>query len=35
VLYIPESRTKEAMLQALQMTAAIAAGVALYRLAYK
>lgn len=35
VLYIPESRTKEAMLQAVQMTAAIAAGVALYRLAYK
>lgn len=35
VLYIPESRTKEAMLQAIQMAAAIAAGVALYRLAYK
>lgn len=35
VLYIPESRTKEALIQAVQMTAAIAAGVALYRLAYK
>ena len=34
VLYIPESRTKEALLQAVQMTAAVATAVAIYRVAY-
>jgi len=34
VLYIPDSRTKEAIYQALQMSAAVAMAVVIYRVAY-
>jgi protein involved in polysaccharide export with SLBB domain len=34
VLYIPDSRTKEAIFQALQMSAAVAMAVVIYRVAY-
>lgn len=34
VLYVPESRTKEALLQAVQIAAAVGTAVAIYRVAY-
>ena len=34
VLYVPESRTKEVLLQALQISAAVGTAVAIYRVAY-
>jgi hypothetical protein len=34
ILYIPDSKAKEALYQTLQLTAAIVTSVAIYRIAY-